>query len=153
MDHQAPSYHPYHALRSILYIRNPSIRKRAPEISPKSSKTHLLSRKKSAQEKQRLAKHILHVRTDILCKRNRPIFSFHVSLNIVAPINFLTGPSAFELALGISSRFRCCLVYYTYYVSTAPLPPNFTIVTVYSNGIEKNCDGQFISLVARYVLK
>ena len=33
-----------------------------------------------------------------------------------------TGPSTIELALDISSGSRYCLVYYTYYLSTAPLP-------------------------------
>ena len=47
-------------------------------------------------------------------------------------------------------------MYYTYYVqyskvSTAPLPSNFRIM--YCSGIEKNCDGQFISPDARYVLE
>jgi len=33
-----------------------------------------------------------------------------------------TRPSMMELALGISAASRCCFVYYTYYLSTAPLP-------------------------------
>ena len=62
-----------------------------------------------------------------------------------------TGPSTIELALGISSGSRYCLVNYTYYTSTAPLPSNFKF-SVYRNGIEKNCDGQFIPPDARCVL-
>ena len=37
----------------------------------------------------------------------------------------LAGPPAIELAVDISSGSRYCLVYYTYYLSTAPLPSNF----------------------------
>ena len=41
---------------------------------------------------------------------------------------FLTGPSAIELALDISSGSPYSLVYYTYYQSTAPPPSNFQIL-------------------------
>ena len=35
----------------------------------------------------------------------------------------LTGPPAIELALDISSGSGYCFLYYTYYLSIAPLPP------------------------------
>ena len=70
------------------------------------------------------------------------------------PSTFLQRPSTVELALDISSGSRYWLVYYTYYLSTyCAIAIEFPNLTVYRNGIEKNCDGQFISPDARYVLK
>ena len=81
-------------------------------------------------------------------------FRFALS-NIVAPMDFLSQDRPpLELALDISSESRCCLVYYTQYLNTyiAPLPSNFQ-TSVYWNGIEQSCDGQFIPPDGRRVLK
>ena len=58
-----------------------------------------------------------------------------------------------ELALDISSGPRYCLVYNTYDRSKCnTMAIEFPNLTMYWNG-KKNCDWQFISPDARYVLK
>ena len=97
-------------------------------------------------------KRSIHVRSHI---SNRPNFFRFAFSKIFAPMNSpFTGPPAIELALGISSGSRYCVMYYPYYQNTyGAIVIEFPKLTVHWNEREKNCDGKYMSPEARYVLK
>ena len=59
------------------------------------------------------------------CQEPTPFSSLRIFINFYPHEFPFTWPSKIELALEISSAARCCVMYYTYYLSTAPLQTHF----------------------------
>ena len=59
------------------------------------------------------------------CHEPTPFSSLRIFINFYPHEFPFTWPSKIELALEISSAARCCVMYYTYYLSTAPLQTHF----------------------------
>ena len=78
----------------------------------------------------RAKKRSVHVRSHI---SNRPNFVPPCCFkNFLSHALSLTGPPAIELALDTFSGSRCSLVYYKYYLHTAPLPSNNFPISQYT---------------------
>ena len=59
------------------------------------------------------------------CQEPTPFSSLRIFINFYPHEFPFTWPSKIELALDISSAARYCVMYYTYYLSTAPLQTHF----------------------------
>ena len=93
----------------------------------------------------------VHVRSPV---RNRPPFcSLCIFINFCPHELSFTGPSTIELALEISSAARYCVMYYTCYLSTAPLPSDFQVSQCAGTRWKRTVTGNDVSPDASCVLK